>query len=242
MTTHLIPFRLLRTGIRARVVLIAIPHILSPFPYPQLYLIFFLPFQHHFHPFVPTLLIPIEIYPSAAVPGHLLKRFDRRTENTHNFERPILYLRRMRTPVSARRKFTAEEDERLRALVARFGERDWGSICRYMPGRNPRQCRHRYNNYLVEAHKFSPWTVEEEEIILEKYQEFGSKWVLIAGFLCGRTGNDVKNRWHKHIGKRVAEQTEAVMDDSKTNSPEIESMPAPPAPKPLSDFLQSVLN
>ncbi|OHS99446.1 hypothetical protein TRFO_08375 [Tritrichomonas foetus] len=33
------------------------------------------------------------------------------------------------------------------------------------------------------------------------YQELGPKCVLIAKSLYGRTGNDVKNRWHKHILK-----------------------------------------
>jgi hypothetical protein len=89
----------------------------------------------------------------------------------------------------------------------------------------------------VEAHQHSPWTTEEEEIILEKYKEVGSKWVLIASFLCGRTGNDVKNRWHKHIGKRFLEQQET---ERREESPE--TLTAPPPTRQLSAFLQDALN
>jgi hypothetical protein len=93
----------------------------------------------------------------------------------------------------------------------------------------------------VESHQQTQWTTQEEAIILEKYQEFGSKWVMIAGFLCGRTGNDVKNRWHKHISKRLIAHNEGTQ---KTDSPELEEEISPTVaePKPLSTFLEFVLN
>jgi hypothetical protein len=103
---------------------------------------------------------------------------------------------------SGRRKFTREEDDRLRLLIMQFGEHDWGAVSRHMSCRNARQCRHRYNNYLIEAHQQHAWTQAVEQLIIAKYNEIGPKWVRIATFLSGRIGNDVKNRLHKHIIRR----------------------------------------
>jgi hypothetical protein len=145
--------------------------------------------------------------------------------------------------LSGRRKFSGEEDDRLRALILQFGNHDWGSVCQFMPGRNPRQCRHRYNNYLVDAHQQGPWTTKEEDLIMAKYDEVGPKWVFIAGFLCGRTGNDVKNRWHKHIYKRYVSR-ESPCAKAEPTEPENETMPPPSGPPrdEMSGFLRFVLN
>jgi hypothetical protein len=37
--------------------------------------------------------------------------------------------------------------------------------------------------------------------VREKYAVIGPKWVEISKYLVGRSGNDVKNRWHKHLAK-----------------------------------------
>jgi hypothetical protein len=113
-----------------------------------------------------------------------------------------------------------------------------------MPGRTPRQCRHRYYNYLVDSHQYSAWTDAEEKLIFDKFQEVGPKWVQIAGFLCGRTGNDVKNRWHKHIAKKYIE--ERGNPSREENSLEIEgevpSVVGTAGKGGLSAFLKTVLN
>ena len=104
------------------------------------------------------------------------------------------------TQKNPRRRFTQQEDEALKLLVQKYGAADWNRIANHMPSsRNARQCRHRYTNYLNESYKPSPWTEEEDELIVSMFHTVGPKWVLIAKSLAGRTGNDVKNRWHKHI-------------------------------------------
>jgi hypothetical protein len=63
----------------------------------------------------------------------------------------------------------------------------------------------------MEGHQKHSWTPAEEQLVIAKHHEFGPKWVQIATFLHGRSGNDVKNRWHKHITKCYAiEQTTAL--------------------------------
>ncbi|OHT17160.1 hypothetical protein TRFO_41271 [Tritrichomonas foetus] len=102
---------------------------------------------------------------------------------------------------TCRKRFTPEEDERLRALCNNSEAKNWEEVARHMPGRTARQCRDRYNVSLKNFVEKKPWTKEEDEAIVEKYHQIGPKWVTIASFLVGRSGNNVKNRWHKHINK-----------------------------------------
>jgi hypothetical protein len=100
-----------------------------------------------------------------------------------------------------RRTFTPEEDVLLKTLVDHLGPKNWEAVCAYMPTRSARQCRDRYSNYLVDNLSIDPWSPDEDALILEKFRELGPRWVQIATFVNGRSGNQVKNRWHKHLSK-----------------------------------------
>lgn len=95
-----------------------------------------------------------------------------------------------------RAKFTQEEDEKLSKLVQTFGTSDWISISYQMPGRNSRQCRDRWQNYLSPEVVNGPWTAEEEDLLVKKYNEFGPSWKQIATFFPTRTDINIKSRWH----------------------------------------------
>jgi hypothetical protein len=89
----------------------------------------------------------------------------------------------------------------LRSLVEQLGTDSWSDISHRIPGRTPRQCRDRYSNYLLDSLCMNPWTPEEDAIICQQFREIGPHWVQIAVLLNGRSGNHVKNRWHKHLSK-----------------------------------------
>ena len=119
-----------------------------------------------------------------------------------------------------RKRFSPEEDSLIKKLVNEEGITNWEEVGRRVPGRTPRQCRDRYKNYLFKEVVKKPWTKEEDQIILEKYQIYGSHWVKIAQHLSGRSGNNVKNRWHKYLALRNPKNEEKVknMDISKKAS------------------------
>ena len=94
-----------------------------------------------------------------------------------------------------RKSFSPKEDERLKMLVAKYGTDNWSAIEKEMPGRNVRQCRERYKHYLSPEISQRPWTAEEDELLLAKVNEYGSRWVTISKFFNNRTDINVKNRW-----------------------------------------------
>jgi len=106
-------------------------------------------------------------------------------------------------------KFTADDDEKLRVLVERFGTNDWNTISSEIAGKNPRQCKERWLNYLSPGLNTSTWTAEEDSLLLAKYAELGCKWVQIAQFLPKRTDSMVKNRFNK-LQRRCKKQQQIV--------------------------------
>jgi hypothetical protein len=98
-----------------------------------------------------------------------------------------------------RRKFTPDEDQQLRRLVEDLGTKSWDEIAGFLPDRNGRQCRDRYRNYLLKGLITEPWTPKEDATLISQYHLIGPKWVEIGKMLSGRSGNNVKNRWHKHL-------------------------------------------
>lgn len=102
---------------------------------------------------------------------------------------------------TAHKRFTKEEDDLIKDLVENKKISPWSEVAKHLPGRNANQCRDRYNNYLYTKTKKDPWTHQEDLLIVEKYKEFGPRWVLISQFLPGRSGMNIKNRWHKALTK-----------------------------------------
>lgn len=125
-----------------------------------------------------------------------------------------------------RGKFSPADDDLLRALVVKYGE-DWEAVCTEMPGRNPRQVRDRWRTYVDPNINNSPFTRDEDELLEEKYEIFGPKWVKISEFFHNRTDSAVKYRWqyldrrHRR-GKPIIYDDEAVLESSPSNY-EVES-------------------
>jgi hypothetical protein len=92
-------------------------------------------------------------------------------------------------------KFQPTEDVRLLDIVNHLGPMNWMEVAKYLPGRNARQRRERWTNYINPSLVKSEWTEADDKLIVETYEEVGPKWLMITGLLPGRARNDVKNRY-----------------------------------------------
>ncbi|MDR1289256.1 MAG: hypothetical protein LBJ77_02580 [Holosporales bacterium] len=70
-----------------------------------------------------------------------------------------------------RNRFTAAEDARLLELVEHHGSHAWSVVAEQMEGRNGRQCRERYYNYLRPDRANQPWTTEQLGLLQNLYED-----------------------------------------------------------------------
>lgn len=105
--------------------------------------------------------------------------------------------------IQHREKFTNVENQLLHTLVKKHGLSNWEIISQNMIGRTAKQCRDHYLNYLLPCRNVSPWSPEEDQLLISKYNIFGSKWKKMTAFFNGRSANSIKNRWNYFLSKRV---------------------------------------
>jgi hypothetical protein len=110
------------------------------------------------------------------------------------------------SPARAKAKFTADEDARLLALVDARGARCWGEIAGALGGRNARQCRERFANYLDPRLRRGEWAPEEDRLLERKVAELGARWNKIAKCFAGRSDNALRNRWMVLARQRTRER------------------------------------
>lgn len=112
-----------------------------------------------------------------------------------------------------KKKFTEEDDAKLIQIVQRLGTKSWTEISKAMGDRNQRQCKERWENYLNPEINNNPWTKEEDNLLIQKQLEIGSKWVTIARFFYHRTDAAVKNRW-----QMLARKQKKMLSMAKTQT------------------------
>ncbi|XP_019899701.1 myb-related protein A isoform X2 [Esox lucius] len=101
-------------------------------------------------------------------------------------------------------KWSSEEDERLKRLVAELGTDDWNLIANHFKKRSDSQCQHRWQKVLNPQLVKGPWTKEEDKRVIELVHIYGPKrWSIIAKHLHGRIGKQCRERWHNHLNPEV---------------------------------------
>ena len=144
---------------------------------------------------------------------------------------------------SNKRKFTPEEDCIIIEMFSFAKRKTWDYYRHFLIGRSLRQCKERYKNYLDPFLKFDNWTEIEDRSLEEKINIYGFKWVFLTQFFPGRSANNIKNRWYRHLLKKnkkskrknyienknnniVYDETKKIIDDIFNNFiEEIENLP-----------------
>jgi hypothetical protein len=109
------------------------------------------------------------------------------------------------------------EDRRLGALVQHY-KQAWSSVARFMPGREAKQCRERYNNIVDPSiNKGAAWTPVEDDLLQRLYLEYGSRFAEVAKRLPGHSYNDVKNRFYILQRGRRAGSTNGKRPNTRLN-------------------------
>jgi hypothetical protein len=103
-----------------------------------------------------------------------------------------------RTPIMCRNRYelylskglnkgpwTEEEDRTIIRAVGR-GEMKWSNIAKLLTNRNGKQCRERWFNHLDPQLKKTPWSEEEDELLIAVHRRLGNAWTKIALEILGR--------------------------------------------------------
>ncbi len=90
------------------------------------------------------------------------------------------------TDLTKRKKWTEEEDDRLKKLIDQHGE-NWVEIAKEMPGRTNNHCWQRYKLSLNPTIKQGRWTTRENDQLEDLIDQYGENWAEIAKHIPGRT-------------------------------------------------------
>lgn len=101
-----------------------------------------------------------------------------------------------------KKSWTDAEDKILAQIVAENGAQRWSNIASHLPGRMGKQCRERWFNHLCPEVKKGSWTEEEDRVIMESVQRFGTRWSQIVKMMPGRTDNAIKNRYNSAMRRQ----------------------------------------
>ena len=97
----------------------------------------------------------------------------------------------------------------------------WRDIAHQLPGRVGDSIRERYVNFLDPRLKKTPWTKEEDDILLQYQRIVGNKWSVIRKCIPGRSENSIKNRYYNRKNSNSRRIKRAEKAKSKNISMQI---------------------
>ena len=97
-----------------------------------------------------------------------------------------------------------EEDKLILNLISKYGKK-WSKISKIIKNRNGKQIRDRYLNILNPNINKKKFSIEEDFLLINLYEKFGSKWSKIKTYFENRTSDMIKNRFYCCLKKKYDE-------------------------------------
>ncbi|KAJ0423238.1 hypothetical protein BJY00DRAFT_310366 [Aspergillus carlsbadensis] len=92
--------------------------------------------------------------------------------------------------------WTEAEDDRLRKAIERHGTK-WAIVASAVGTRLPDQCSKRWSHAINPEIDHSPWTPQEDQMLIQNVNKHGHYWQQIVSlYFPGRTSLAAKNRYH----------------------------------------------
>ncbi|KAL2816568.1 hypothetical protein BJX63DRAFT_441605 [Aspergillus granulosus] len=92
--------------------------------------------------------------------------------------------------------WTEAEDDRLRKAIEQHGTK-WAIVASVVGTRLPDQCSKHWNHAINPEIDHSPWTPQEDQMLIQKVNKHGHYWQQIVSlYFPGRTSLAAKNRYH----------------------------------------------
>jgi hypothetical protein len=100
-------------------------------------------------------------------------------------------------------RWTPEEDDLLRQLIAQFGKQ-WSVIASHMPNRSATQVAARWEKCINPSLMKGPFSAEEDQLIVQFVKEHGSHaWPKIRALLPHRSPKQCRERWFNNLDPTV---------------------------------------
>ncbi|OHS97709.1 Myb-like DNA-binding domain containing protein [Tritrichomonas foetus] len=139
------------------------------------------------------------------------------------------------------RTWTAIEDQRLLAGVARFGIDNWQTVAHFLGnGRNRAQCSQRWTRCLNPKISKKSWSPEDDRQLKELVNLYGDKsWTKTANIMGNRS--DVQCRYHFRQLTTGEEEPGSLTKTMSSENFNLQSPPAPSDPSSVPDELMMPL-
>uniref|UniRef100_K3WIN3 Myb-like DNA-binding protein n=1 Tax=Globisporangium ultimum (strain ATCC 200006 / CBS 805.95 / DAOM BR144) TaxID=431595 RepID=K3WIN3_GLOUD len=101
------------------------------------------------------------------------------------------------------KRWTPEQDEALRQAVNDLGQRNWMAVAERVPGRDNAQCLQRWNKVLKPGLVKGPWSVDEDNLLMETMLKGYDSWRQVAAHIPGRTAKQCRERWRNRLDPNI---------------------------------------
>ena len=94
--------------------------------------------------------------------------------------------------------WTIEEDKLLLEVTEKCSQKNWLEIAKHFKTKNPVQCSARFLK-IKPGIKKGHWSREEDKMILEHVDKYGTKWSQISHLMINRTGKQIRDRYLNYL-------------------------------------------